>query len=422
MESSIELNKYDGFAASSQAQVLLEMAGCHDLFVNPAHNVIFGEEQFTVVKTPDEVKRKLADITHSHRGPCYCDKIGAIYSLRSEFCVFESAYEGMRNDAREKRGIGFFQVSENGAERSYKIYRVHTALVKSGQNARSLMECWIVPFAGLTVSISGKALSSEVPEDLSYSIRLNGQRVGLEQVVKVPPDPGYMAFHDALSLAIQKIEAEPDQILGVRDFMLEQIRCNPSGIAYEPIEGSIVSLFESNETGTVLARLIAIRHRLFDALVLKEAEEKIEAMVQQAFSAACHMLHKDLQWNLGIGYLTLGQLIALDGKTESRPLQGFLANGGNQNGVTQTKGVYMQTDSTKHLWKADLDLYRERKAIEFPDRSAREKVLEALWKDDELFGMPRDYAGTLILVVPDEAVNLLQKKGFTFIVRDVEWK
>jgi hypothetical protein len=62
---------------------------------------------------------------------------------------------------------------------------------------------------------------------------------------------------------------------------------------------------------------------------------------------------------------------------------------------------------------------RDRKAIEFPDREERQRVLGVLWTDKRFLGMPRDYAGSLILVVPARAVPLLRSKGFTFKVRAV---
>ncbi len=76
-------------------------------------------------------------------------------------------------------------------------------------------------------------------------------------------------------------------------------------------------------------------------------------------------------------------------------------------------------DSEHTPWKPELESYSGKKAIEFPDKQERHRVLEALWNDPDFQGMPRDYAGALILIVPDRAVDLLQKKSFKFTVQDI---
>ena len=75
--------------------------------------------------------------------------------------------------------------------------------------------------------------------------------------------------------------------------------------------------------------------------------------------------------------------------------------------------------SPKPQWKPALGLYHSRKAVALPDRKERDRLLASLWSDQELYGLPRDYAGALLLIVPEEAVPILQKKGFKFAVRDV---
>ena len=74
--------------------------------------------------------------------------------------------------------------------------------------------------------------------------------------------------------------------------------------------------------------------------------------------------------------------------------------------------------SPKTEWKPSLYLYASRKALAFADRPERDRLLAALWNDHELYGMPRDYAGALLLIVPENAVSVLRKKGFKFAVRD----
>ena len=77
------------------------------------------------------------------------------------------------------------------------------------------------------------------------------------------------------------------------------------------------------------------------------------------------------------------------------------------------------TSGRKVVWKAALALYSSRKALSIADRKERDRLLSALWNDEDLFGMPRDYAGALLLIVPAEAVPLLRAKGFKFSIRDV---
>lgn len=69
-------------------------------------------------------------------------------------------------------------------------------------------------------------------------------------------------------------------------------------------------------------------------------------------------------------------------------------------------------------WKSNLYLYPARRALAFADRHERDRLLASLWDDQQFYGMPRDYAGALLLVVPEEAVALLRKKGLKFSVRD----
>ena len=69
-----------------------------------------------------------------------------------------------------------------------------------------------------------------------------------------------------------------------------------------------------------------------------------------------------------------------------------------------------------------MDLYREQVAIEFPNKRERDRALEALWRDEELFGMPRDYADALTLIVPKSAAPMLRQKGYKFEAHRVEVK
>ena len=82
----------------------------------------------------------------------------------------------------------------------------------------------------------------------------------------------------------------------------------------------------------------------------------------------------------------------------------------------------MKTDKLLHprgQWRPALDLYPEKKVLAFPNREERDRLLASLWSDSQLFGMPRDYAGALLLIVPDEAVQILQARGFRFVIQDV---
>ena len=82
----------------------------------------------------------------------------------------------------------------------------------------------------------------------------------------------------------------------------------------------------------------------------------------------------------------------------------------------------LNNDEVSHpgpRWKPNLFLYYSRRALEFPDRQERDRLLAALWNDRQLYGMPRGYAGALLLIVPEEAVPVLRKRGFKFSVREV---
>ena len=67
----------------------------------------------------------------------------------------------------------------------------------------------------------------------------------------------------------------------------------------------------------------------------------------------------------------------------------------------------------------NLYLYPSRKGLAFANRQERDRLLSSLWSDAQLYGMPRDYAGALLLIVPEEAIPLLREKGFKFDLRDV---
>ena len=69
-------------------------------------------------------------------------------------------------------------------------------------------------------------------------------------------------------------------------------------------------------------------------------------------------------------------------------------------------------------WKSALDLYSSRKTLAFATREERDRLLVSLWNDQALYGMPRDYAGALLLIVPGEAVPVLRRKGLKFALRD----
>jgi hypothetical protein len=180
-------------------------------------------------------------------------------------------------------------------------------------------------------------------------------------------------------------------------------------------------------TLTTILELVGIRERLFDALVLKKFEQKIEDKIGRIggtfLSSSCKTLGKDLDWSIAKGYLNLNQLLAVSSSQPGGTFHGSTENGRNQKEFVAPNGDQQMNNSpTKKIdWRDDLNLYKEKKAIVFADRNERSKVLTALWHDPDLVGMPRDYAGGLILVVPERAVSLLRDKGFTFDVQDVAW-
>jgi hypothetical protein len=71
-------------------------------------------------------------------------------------------------------------------------------------------------------------------------------------------------------------------------------------------------------------------------------------------------------------------------------------------------------------WLPHLDLYTEHAALEFTSKSERDRALQALWRDKELCGMPRNYANALTMIVPKIAVTIFKQKRIKFQVHAVE--
>ena len=74
----------------------------------------------------------------------------------------------------------------------------------------------------------------------------------------------------------------------------------------------------------------------------------------------------------------------------------------------------MQDEIPAPQWRQRLGHYKQKKALKFPTDAELDKALELFWKDDELYGLPRDYADGQTVVVPAEAVALLRQKGLQF--------
>ncbi len=431
--NAVEISSdFQEFVASPFAQVILRMSGCHDLVVNTAHTRVFGVEQFQVAESPAQILKHLLKPTSRLKRvghldgpsqqcePCYCGKIGAVYALRSEFCPFETAFSDLERGASETRGIGFFQVNQIGLSRTYSVHRVYAKRLPQ----ESVMHCWILPVTGLTVTLTSQTPSENPPRKLARSCRWNGEEWLRGETVLVPEDSGYCAFDGALKRALTMFEGKKAKPEAIKQFCLDWIRKCPTEVDYEPIEGSLLCLFERNDQHSPMEEISRIRERLFDALVLKELEDRIEESAAQAFLASCKDLQSDLECSLARSFLTIGQVLAVS----SNHLSGYPSDsapiGRDQKEQLAPKGgaKMENNDLTKKIeWKADLDLYPDRKALKFNDRKERDKLLGSLWSDRELIGMPRDYAGALILIVPQEAVELLQRKGFTFRIQDVVW-
>ena len=66
-----------------------------------------------------------------------------------------------------------------------------------------------------------------------------------------------------------------------------------------------------------------------------------------------------------------------------------------------------------------LTAYKILKALTFESQKGFDHAIEVIWDNDELFGMPRAHAGSRVIIVPAEAVELLASHGLQFITCDV---
>lgn len=61
-----------------------------------------------------------------------------------------------------------------------------------------------------------------------------------------------------------------------------------------------------------------------------------------------------------------------------------------------------------------LSQYREQSALKFRSTKALDAAIAVLWKDDELYGLPRAHVGDNTMIVPTEAVPILKARGLQF--------
>ena len=102
------------------------------------------------------------------------------------------------------------------------------------------------------------------------------------------------------------------------------------------------------------------------------------------------------------------------------PEHGILADsrfGGRGMGsafLADNKTKPMQDEHPAPQWRQRLGYYKQKTALKFLAEAELDKALDLFWKDDELYGLPRDYADGRTIVVPTEAVALLRRKGLQF--------
>jgi hypothetical protein len=383
------------------AQVVLRMHGCHDIIVNSAHARTFGDDNFTVLKSPLDLGQLAGfgeTITSSKRAePCYCDKIGAVFALRSNFCVFESAYVALSGAQQETLGLGYFQVRSRKELRRYNVFNVQSRLVAS-----KTMISRVTPLSGIEAVVQAPS-SGEAelpPQSLVCSAVREGRIIVDRREYRVPEDEGYLVFDSALAKALRMLSIPGSSIASVKETVLESLK-NSDGIDYEPISVSIEYLFSSSRIDNLSTSLSEIRSRLFDALVLQQFQHDLEestSTVQAPFT--------QLNWGTELGSTTSACL------AETSPITRNI-------GLVEEKNE-RRLNPMLARWSGALDLYKEQKAIVLPSRAERTRVLNALWHDEDFRGMPREYGGALILIIPSEGVELLRKKGFNFEVQDVK--
>jgi hypothetical protein len=234
--------KWPEFLKAVFPQVILEMRGCRDVFVNEAHSRVFGEKDFSVVRSLGTARSRLSEAkrTRKHRTnrrkceACYCEKVGAVFALRPPFCVFETSFLNLKQPHRETQGLGYFQVERKNGARSYKIFRVYSSKVWS-QDRKTLMHCTVVPLSGLSAQVLRIGpLGSLPPRFLKCSAFLNGKSWLEEEQFEIPSDVGYIEFDKALQLALKLLNEGKKELSSIKQIVLQKIRARSNDIDYDP--------------------------------------------------------------------------------------------------------------------------------------------------------------------------------------------
>jgi hypothetical protein len=433
MKKDRKVNQGNRFVNSPIPEVLLRMSGCRDLLVNKAHTEIFGRHRFYLADSSkgfakalakrEQVVRKAED--HQGSEVCYCEKINSAYALRGQYCPFETAFGSLVKTGCGQSRFGFFQIGNGNGTRHYIPYRIHATLFDA-RPTRRLMQCQILPLSGTSVYISGTTLNSGLPPKyVTCSVLMNGKLIFDEQKVNVPDDVGYRGFGQILSAISGSVKNRVGTLEEIKQNFLSAVKNLHDHVDYYPIRESVECLFSPGSFESVYGRIAEVRSKLFDALVLEGIEGEVERTVATtvgAFVEPCGFTRKSVAWKAAKESFIAGQALALSFSNQGGTPSGSTANGRNRNAFSPSPngGVNMNNDSS--FWKHSLDLYDERKAVVFPDRKERTRVLQSLVTDKAFVGMPRDYAGELVLIVPEPAIPLFRKRGFHFEVKDVNWK
>ncbi len=139
-----------GFFDAADPAMLLRMPGCTPLVANPAHDHYFDRQGWDsrrqrYEKFVAEPAGQLAEVT------CYCEVISSILALREHECVFERAYQQLRDQPGAVfAGLEFHLVTQNPDKRSrlYSLSRVHAR-----HRGGDLLEIRILPLPDLTVEV-----------------------------------------------------------------------------------------------------------------------------------------------------------------------------------------------------------------------------------------------------------------------------
>jgi hypothetical protein len=395
--------------------VFLEMAGCHDLYVNEAHGHEFGREEFNVLPRRSSALRLRFE--HDHDERCYCEKVGSLFALSSNFCAFERAFHFLKEGSEDCTVTAFLAVSIKSQVREYKVYRIACRLVSQPHSRKLAMIALVVPIPQMRVQVQTSKTATEI-QKLSSKLLWNDTELYSTSPTEIY-HPTYAAFDEVLRKGESQLKRGL-KIQTVKDGILARLYEVVDKIDYEPIKGFVQWTFRENKNAHQLIQEFAqTRGRLFDAVLVRD---KVEGQIHQAldyeFARTCTRIENEVEWPLVRGRFNFTQLQAISSLQTSRK-ELLPADSGRTKECppAQIGGTGVRIE--KHTWEARLACYSEKKAVRFGSKEERNKALGLLWKDSEMKGMPRDYVDGLTLIVPAEAVPIFSRKGLAFKEFDV---